>query len=193
MYRAIALYALQNNLFSENKLDEHQLIDNLNKIDVRFLPVANGTARIALNGTDVESEIRQMNVSEKVSTIAAIPEVREKLVQLQQDMAAGKGVVMDGRDIGTHVIPDAEVKLFMTARPEVRARRRFDELTAKGETVTYEAVLENLRQRDEMDSNRKTNPLRKADDAIEFDNSDIGLEDQFGRVLKIIESVIQRP
>lgn len=193
MYRAIALFALENDLYDNGQLDRKGLIDALDKIDVKFIKGENGTAHVALNGRDIEADIRQMRVSEKVSEIAAIAEVRKKLVKLQQEMAAEKGVVMDGRDIGTNVIPDAEVKLFMTARPEVRAQRRFDELSSKGMDATYEEVLENLRLRDEQDSTRETNPLRKAPDAIEFDNSDIGLKDQFKYVLDIIDSATPQP
>lgn len=194
MYRAIALYALENGFYDDDTLDRDGLIAALDDVNVTFeRNRGGGVAPVLLNGAEVESEIRQMRVSERVSEIAAIPEVRRKLVQLQQAMAADKGVVMDGRDIGTHVIPDAEVKLFMTARPEVRAQRRFDELKSKGIAVTYEEVLENLKSRDEQDTTRKTNPLRKGDDAIEFDNSDIGLDAQFDHALTIVEKVIPQP
>lgn len=191
MYRAVALFALQNNLFDNANLDQQKLINLLEQIEVSFTTDTNGQSVIMLNGREVEAEIREMRVSEKVSEIATIPEVRKKLVSLQQKIASKKGVVMDGRDIGTNVMPDAEVKLFMTARPEVRAQRRFEELKAKGKTVTFEDVLKNLRHRDELDSTRVANPLRQADDAIAFDNSDIGLNDQFDHVLNLITQVVQ--
>lgn len=191
MYRAVALFALQNNLFDNANLDQQKLINLLEQIEVSFTTDTNGQSVIMLNGREVEAEIREMRVSEKVSEIATIPEVRKKLVSLQQKIASKKGVVMDGRDIGTNVMPDAEVKLFMTARPEVRAQRRFEELKAKGKTVTFEDVLKNLRHRDELDSTRAANPLRQADDAIAFDNSDIGLNDQFDHVLNLITQVVQ--
>lgn len=193
MYRAITLFALNSGLYEREKLNREKLLDALDDVRVEFKRNGSGTAPVLLNGKEVEDEIRQMRVSEKVSEIAAIPEVRQKLVRMQQEMAAKKGVVMDGRDIGTHVIPDAEVKLFMTAKPEVRAQRRFDELKGKGLDVTFEEVLENLRSRDEQDTTRETNPLRKADDAIEFDNSEIGLDAQFDYALEIVKKAIPQP
>lgn len=193
MYRAVTLFAMQSGFYNNGELDREQLLASLEEIDVSFKRNGKVPAPILLNGQEVEDQIRDMSVSEKVSEIAAIREVREKLVKLQQQMADQKGVVMDGRDIGTHVIPDADVKLFMTASPEVRAQRRYDELKAKGMEVTYDEVLENLRQRDETDSTRTASPLRKADDAILFDNSEIGLEDQFEHALAIVNEAIQQP
>lgn len=193
MYRAITFYAMEEGFYEGGNLNREQLIGALDKINVRFERNGEKPARILLNNRDVEDEIRGMHVSEKVSAVAAIPEVREKLVALQRQMAAEKGVVMDGRDIGTNVIPDAEVKLFMTATPEVRAQRRYDELKNKGQEVTFEEVLENLRSRDEQDSTREANPLRQADDAVVIDNSNIGLDDQFSQVLKLIEPIILQP
>lgn len=193
MYRAITLFALNNEMYEQSGLNREKLISSLENVQVEFKRNGGGTAPVLLNGKEVEDEIRQMRVSEKVSEIAAIPEVRQKLVRLQQNMAAKKGVVMDGRDIGTHVITDAEVKLFMTADPEVRAQRRFDELKGKGLDVTFDEVLQNLRSRDEQDTTRETNPLRKADDAIEFDNSEIGLDAQFDHALEIVNRAVKQP
>lgn len=193
MYRAVTLYAMQSGFYQNGKLDREKLLDSLEYIHVAFRRNGKVPAPILLNGQEVEDQIREMAVSEKVSEIAAIPEVRKKLVRLQQAMAADKGVVMDGRDIGTHVIPNADVKLFMTATPEVRAQRRYDELKGKGMDVTYEEVLENLRQRDETDSTRAASPLRKADDAIAFDNSEIGLEKQFDHALALVQKATQQP
>lgn len=190
MYRAITFFAMDAGLFDNNQLQRQSLLDKLEEIDVRFARNAEGQNVVMLNNSPVEHEIRQMQVSEKVSEIAAIPEVRKKLVKLQQVMASEKGVVMDGRDIGTHVIPDAEVKLFMTAAPEIRAQRRYDELKSKGLEASFEEVLANLKARDEQDSNRATNPLRKADDAVVIDNSHLSMEEQFEMALDLVKSAI---
>jgi cytidylate kinase len=138
----------------------------------------------------VESQIRSIAVSRHVSEVAAIPEVREKLVALQREMGRQKGVVMDGRDIGTVVLPEAELKLFMTAAPETRAARRYKELLGRGEEVTYEEVLKNVRHRDYLDSNRAVSPLKQAKDAIRLDNSDMGLQEQFERVLSFARRLL---
>lgn len=193
MYRAIALFAMESGLYQNGNLNHEDLIRELENVTVQFKRNADGKNEVVLNGNPVESEIRKMAVSERVSEIAAIPEVRTKLVKLQQAMAADKGVVMDGRDIGTNVIPDAEVKLFMTASPEIRAQRRFDELKGKGMNVSYEEVLKNLADRDETDSNRETNPLRQADDAIVIDNSHLTMEEQFEKAVNIIEEATPLP
>ncbi len=191
MYRGVTLFALQQGFFDNDQLDHRRLVAALDNVDISFITNAEGESNLTLNGRLVEPEIRDMHVSEKVSEVAAIPEVREKLVFLQQKIAAQKGVVMDGRDIGTNVMPDAEMKFFMTAQPEIRAQRRFDELTAKGISVSFKEVLENLRHRDELDSTRATNPLRQADDAIAIDNSEIGLKDQFNYVLQLLKQAVQ--
>jgi len=143
-----------------------------------------------LNGNNVEKEIRSMEVSRHVSKVATIPEVRHKLVEMQQQMGKEKGLVMDGRDIGTVVFPDAELKIYMTASPNARATRRYKELLDRGEHVSFEEVLENVQKRDFIDSTREVSPLRKADDAIAFDNSDMGLEEQFERVYDLAHRVI---
>lgn len=177
MYRGVTLYALREGLFSGEEPMVEEIIHRLPRIEMRFAIYPDGQ-HLFLNGEDVEREIRGMEVSEHVSPIATIPEVRAALTRQQQDMAKEKGVVMDGRDVGTTILPDAELKIFVTARPEVRARRRFDELTAKGESVTYDSVLANVRERDRIDSGRAVSPLRQAEDALVLDNSDMTLDQQ---------------
>lgn len=177
MYRGVTLYALREGLFSGEEPMVEEIIRRLPRIKMRFAIYPDGQ-HLLLNGEDVEREIRGMEVSEHVSPIATIPEVRAALTRQQQDMAKEKGVVMDGRDVGTTILPDAELKIFVTARPEVRARRRFDELTAKGESVTYDSVLANVRERDRIDSGRAVSPLRQAEDALVLDNSDMTLDQQ---------------
>ena len=177
MYRGVTLYALREGLFSGEEPMVDEIIRRLPRIEMRFAIYPDGQ-HLLLNGEDVEREIRGMEVSEHVSPIATIPEVRAALTRQQQDMAKEKGVVMDGRDVGTTILPDAELKIFVTARPEVRARRRFDELTAKSESVTYDSVLANVRERDRIDSGRAVSPLRQAEDALVLDNSDMTLDQQ---------------
>lgn len=177
MYRGVTLYALREGLFSGEKPMVEEIIRRLPRIEMRFAIYPDGQ-HLLLNGEDVAREIRGMEVSEHVSPIATIPEVRAALTRQQQDMAKEKGVVMDGRDVGTTILPNAELKIFVTARPEVRARRRFDELTAKGESVTYDSVLANVRERDRIDSSRAVSPLRQAEDALVLDNSDMTLDQQ---------------
>lgn len=177
MYRGVTLYALREGLFSGEKPMVEEITRRLPKIEMRFAISPDGQ-HLFLNGEDVEWEIRGMEVSEHVSPIATIPEVRAALTRQQQAMSREKGVVMDGRDVGTTILPDAELKIFVTARPEVRARRRFDELTAKGEVVTYDSVLANVRERDRIDSSRAVSPLRQAEDALVLDNSDMTLDQQ---------------
>ena len=188
MYRAVTLYALQNNLIDKNhKVLEKKLIDSLNKIELSFHfddhAITNETF---LNGKNVEREIRTMEINENVSKISSIKEVREKMIAIQRHFGKKKGVVMDGRDIGTNVFPKAEIKLFMTADTTVRAQRRLDELSSKGNYFTLEEVKHNLLERDHADSTRKENPLTKAEDAIVLDNTDISKEDQLEFVLKLI-------
>lgn len=177
MYRGVTLYAIREGLFRGEEPMVEEIIRRLPRIEMRFAIYPDGQ-HLLLNGEDVEREIRGMEVSEHVSPIATIPEVRTALTRQQQDMAKEKGVVMDGRDVGTTILPDAELKIFVTARPEVRARRRFDELTAKGESVTYDSVLANVRERDRIDSGRAVSPLRQAEDALVLDNSDMTLDQQ---------------
>lgn len=192
MYRAVTLYAMQNGIVNKSKeLNLEKLYKAIDDIELSFKSSSDTELpSIYLNGVSVESEIRSLEVSNNVSIIAAIPEVRVKLVDQQQQIGAYKGVVMDGRDIGTVVFPDAELKLFMTASAEVRAQRRFDELTANGMDVTYEDVLDNVVERDRIDSTRETSPLIKADDAIEIDNSKLSLEEQFDLVISYVHKAL---
>lgn len=194
MYRAVALFALRQNIIRNGDLNNEKLLSQLDGIYITFkFSTESGQFETYLNGKNVEKEIRSMQVSKYVSLIAAVPEVRRKLVRLQQRMAETKGVVMDGRDIGTVVLPEAELKFFMTADPEVRARRRYDELIAKGMEATFEEVLENIRTRDHIDSTRAADPLRQADDALIVDNSNLTIDEQFtyimGHVHKALETL----
>lgn len=186
MYRAVTLYAMQHGFIREDFFDKELLIQNLKNISLEFR--YNDDLKFSemyLNGENVEREIRTMEVSGYVSLVSEISEVRKKLVEQQQLMGKNKGLVMDGRDIGTVVFPDAELKLFMTASPEKRATRRYKELLDRGHKVSYEEVLENVQKRDFIDSTREDSPLTKADDAVEFDNSDMGLKEQFERVYSL--------
>ena len=188
MYRAVTLYAMQHDLVGKDFLKEQELIQHLDTIDLTF--VYNSSlkyAEIFLNGVNVESEIRSISLSQFVSKIAAISAVRRKLVEQQQKMGKERGIVMDGRDIGTVVFPDAELKLFLTASPEKRAIRRYKELLDKGHDVNYPEVLENVQQRDLIDSTRADSPLTRAEDAVEIDNSDMGLKDQFERIVNLAQ------
>ena len=181
MYRAVTLYCLQNNLINDdNTIDEEKLREQLPNIQIAFeINAETGKPDTYLNGQNVEAEIRGMEVSALVSPVSAVGFVRKEMVKQQQAMSLKKGVVMDGRDIGTVVFPDAELKIFVTASPELRAKRRVDELRMRGNNdTTYEEVLENIKYRDHHDKNRKESPLRKADDAIELDNSTINIEQQ---------------
>ncbi len=193
MYRAVTLYAMRNVLIGDDAEENIQaLVNSLSSIRLTFEYNENlGYAEMYLNGENVETEIRTLQVSKYVSRVSEIEEVRHKLVDMQKKMGKEKGLVMDGRDIGTVVFPDAELKIFMTASPDKRAYRRYKELLDKGEKVVYEDVLKNVQYRDDIDSNRTFSPLRKAEDAIGFDNSDMGLKEQFERIhnfaLRIIE------
>lgn len=187
MYRAVTLFALQNGI-ANGELDENELISRLAEIEIRFeFNTSSGASDVFLNGDNVESEVRKMQVSDYVSPVAAVKEVRLKLVELQQKMGINKGVVMDGRDIGTVVFPNAELKIFMTANNEIRAKRRFEELQSKGEKPSLERVKANLEKRDFIDTNRKADPLRQASDARVLNNSDLSREEQLSLVLKWIE------
>ncbi len=193
MYRAVTLFALQNNFVHKGKVNQGALVKLLPKIHLDFrLNKETGNSDMYLNGENVEKPIRSLEVSSYVSKVAAIEEVRYKLVEMQRKMGKAKGIVMDGRDIGTVVFPDAELKIFMTATPEIRANRRYKELLEKGEKVTFKEVLRNVQERDHLDTHREFSPLLKAEDAIEFDNGDMGLEEQFERIyhyaLRIIEA-----
>ena len=190
MYRAVTLYAMQHDFISDTHFDKKALIERLPKISLQFLFNPDlGYAEIFLNEKNVEAEIRTLEVSNFVSRIAEISEVRAKLVEQQQNMGKNKGIVMDGRDIGTVVFTDAELKLFMTASPETRARRRYEELLQKGQEVTYEEVLKNVQERDYIDTHREDSPLTKAVDAIEIDNSHLSIQEQFDKVLGLVNTV----
>ena len=187
MYRAVALFAMQNGYIGKDFVDTQSLINSLPYIKLVFKYNPNlGFSEMYLNGDNVETEIRTIEVSNYVSKVAGIPEVRSKLVEQQHEMGKNKGVVMDGRDIGTVVFPEAEIKLFMTASAHTRAERRFKELQQKGDQVTFEEVFKNIEDRDYMDTHREDSPLVKAKDAIEFDNSNISKEEQFQKALKLI-------
>jgi len=191
MYRAITYYAMQNGCITAEGLDREKLVTDLHTIDISFkYDTTSNTSEVFLNGKNVEKEIRTMEVSNTVSRVAEIPEVRKKLVEIQQQMGKSKGVVMDGRDIGTVVFPDAELKIFLTASAEERARRRFMEHQSKGDAVTYESVLENVQQRDHIDSTRKDSPLIVAADAIEIDNTHTNKDDQFHIILQLAKDRI---
>ncbi len=188
MYRTIALYSMRNGFVGDGFLDTQKLIDSLSKIRLEFKFNSElGYAEIYLNGENVEREIRTIEVSGNVSKVAAIPEVRAKLVEQQQLMGKDKGIVMDGRDIGTVVFPEAELKIFMTASPETRAKRRYDELIQKGDVVTFDEVLKNVEERDYIDTHRSNSPLVKAIDAVELDNSNLDREEQFQIVLRLVK------
>lgn len=186
MYRAVAYFAMENGYINEESFDKETLINALPDIHLKFqFNPALGFAEMYLNDINVEKQIRTIEVSNFVSKIAEVSQVRAKLVEQQQQMGKGKAIVMDGRDIGTVVFPDAELKIFMTASASTRAQRRFDELQQKGDNVSYEEVLKNVQERDYIDTHRDDSPLVIADDAIEIDNSDLSREEQFQLVLDL--------
>lgn len=188
MYRTVALFGFQNNLVGLDFINQNELINQLENIKISFVFNAElGFAEVYLNDVNVEQKIRSLEVSNLVSKVAAISKVREKLVSEQQEMGLNKGIVMDGRDIGTVVFPDAELKIFMTASADTRAKRRFDELIEKGDDVSYEEIYKNVVERDEMDTTREDSPLVKAEDAIEIDNSNLSKEEQFELILKLVQ------
>lgn len=180
MYRSVTLYALRNGFFADdNSIDTEGLEKEMENIKISFqLNPETGKPDTYLNGECVEKEIRSMEVSSRVSPIATLPFVRTALVAQQQRMGQDKGIVMDGRDIGTTVFPDAELKIYVTASAEVRAQRRYDELVAKGMPADFEDILKNVKERDYIDSHREVSPLRKADDALELDNSNMTIAEQ---------------
>ncbi|MGI9530384.1 (d)CMP kinase [Lutimonas sp.] len=191
MYRAVAYHAMNQGFIKDNALNKQALISDLSNINLRFeYNTALGYAEIFLNDENVEGFIRSIEVSNKVSQVASISEVREKLVEQQQKMSLNKGIVMDGRDIGTVVFPDAELKLFMTASAEKRAHRRFKEMTDNGVDISYESVLENVTSRDHLDTTRADSPLVKAGDAIEIDNSDMTVDQTYAEAMKYVNKKI---
>ncbi len=190
MYRATTLYCIENNIFEGNELNLDALkeaIDHI-KIDFKYNPET-GKSDTYLNGKNVEKEIRSMEVANKVSPVSTVGFVRKEMVLQQQEFGKSKGIVMDGRDIGTVVFPQAELKIFVTARPEIRAQRRLDELKAKGDTASFEEVLANIETRDRIDSTRAESPLKQADDAVVLDNSDLTIEEQNKILLDLFHKV----
>ncbi len=192
MYRAVTLYAMRHGFIDESHFNQQKLEQELPGIKIKFEMNPNTSlAEVLLNGENVENEIRTLAVSKHVSKIAAVSAVRKKLVEQQHQMGKDKGIVMDGRDIGTIVFPYAELKLFMTATAKDRAERRFLELNERGENVTYEDVLKNVVNRDHIDSTRKDSPLKKAEDAIKIDNSNLTLQQQFEQILQLAQTAIK--
>ena len=190
MYRAVTLWAMRHGLVAAGVVDADNLVASLGEIAVDLMPMPDGRQHTLLNLEDVEEEIRRLEVSNNVSQVSVIPAVRHRLVALQQSMGESKGIVMDGRDIGTTVFPDAEMKVFVTASPETRAQRRYEELKAKGVESTYDEVLENVVTRDHIDETREESPLRKADDAVVLDNSYMTVEEQDKWLLDLYEKII---
>lgn len=193
MYRGVCLYALQNGIIKDGILDKESLISHVANIRLAFHKnTETGEQSLLLNGEDVSAQIRSLEVSQSVSQVATIREVRKKLVHQQQIMGKKGGIVMDGRDIGTVVFPDAELKLFLTASVEVRTQRRYDEMIAKGQSVDPETVRKNLIERDHIDSTREESPLRQAEDAIVIDNSHLTPEEQLKKALELVHEVIHQ-
>ncbi len=188
MYRAVTLFAMQEGFVGTSFFDLGSLLEKLDSIHVSFqLNTETGNADMYLNGINVENKIRTLEVSNLVSTVAANSIVRKKLVAIQKEMGKNKGVVMDGRDIGTVVFKDAELKIFMNASADTRAERRYKELIQKGQDVSYEDILKNVVDRDHMDTTRVDSPLIKAEDAIDIDNSNLSREEQFEMILKLVQ------
>jgi len=191
MYRAVTLFAKENNFVGNDFLDTKQLIFNLKQISLSFkFNESLGFSEMYLNNKNVEKEIRSLEISQLVSKVSAISEVRKKLVSEQQLMGLDKGIVMDGRDIGTVVFPKAELKLFMTASADKRALRRYKELTERGDDVQFDDILFNVQERDKLDSTREDSPLVKAKNAIEFDNSNMEIREQFEKICDLVDRIV---
>lgn len=191
MYRAVTLFCIQQGLFTEENINTDALRSRMNEVNISFkFNPETGRPDTYLNNVRVEERIRTMEVSSKVSHVAALDFVRHAMVTQQQEMGKGGGIVMDGRDIGTTVFPEAELKIFVTASAEVRAQRRYDELTAKGELCNYQEILTNVQERDRIDSTREVSPLRKADDAITLDNSHMTIPEQNDWLLSLAQKII---
>lgn len=191
MYRAVTLFSLEKEFIKDTVIDKDDLISQLDNITITFtLNDETGIAEVYLNDKNVEKKIRTLEVSKHVSHIAEISEVRRKLVEQQQLMGKEKGIVMDGRDIGTVVFPDSDLKIFMTASAETRAQRRYKELLERGHNLSYEDVLENVMMRDKIDSSREDSPLTKAEDAIEFDNSTMTIKEQLDAIRGLVDEVL---
>ena len=189
MYRAVALFAYRNGWMTDTDINETELQKHISEIEISFKTNPEGQQETYLNGENVEKEIRSLQIGNGASRVSTIGFVRRELVRQQQAMGKKKGVVMDGRDIGTVVFPDAELKIFLTASPEVRAQRRFDEMKAKGENPIFDEVLANVKERDLRDTTRDESPLRKADDAVELDNSHITIEEQLQWALDLVHNL----
>lgn len=188
MYRVVTLFAMRSGIIVDDKIDEQQLKEELENISISFKYQPDEKKNETfLNGESVENEIRGLDVSNNVSAISAIAFVRKRMVELQQEMGNKGGIVMDGRDIGTVVFPNADLKLFMTASPEIRAQRRYDELNAKGDSVDFDAILENVKKRDYLDSTRAESPLVQASDALILDNSELNKEEQLDWIVNVIK------
>ena len=191
MYRAVTLYALEHGAVSDGEVDRERVVALLPDVEISFrFNAERGASDVYVNGECVETQIRSIEVSNMVSKVSSIAQVREKLVAMQQQMGRERGVVMDGRDIGTVVFPDAELKIYMTADAKVRAERRYVELTAKGDCVTMEEILENVISRDKADMTREISPLRQADDAVVLDNSYMSVEEQMAWFMERYEKIV---
>jgi len=189
MYRCVTLYAIQNNWLNASRFDKESLIESLPNIHLKFaLNEKTNDQTIFLNGVSVENEIRSMEVSNAVSRVAAVPEIRKEMVRLQHDFGKDKGVVMDGRDIGTVVFPNAELKLFLSCSAKVRAQRRYEEMQQKGISVSFDQVLSNIKSRDHLDSSRADSPLIKASDALEINTENRSVNELLDQVLELIEN-----
>lgn len=190
MYRAVALFAIRSGWITESDIDEQALREHISDIKITFVINSEGGQETYLNGENVEKEIRTLKVANGASRISAIGFVRKELVRQQKELGKKKGVVMDGRDIGTVVFPDSEMKLFLTSSPEIRAKRRYDEMIKRKESADYYEVLANVKERDLRDTTRKESPLVKANDAIELDNSSIGIKEQLDLALEMFNKII---
>ncbi len=189
MYRAVALFAIREGWITDNNMEESAITEHLSQIRITFKPDLFGVQETFLNGENVEKEIRTLEVANGASRVSTLAAVRTEMVRQQQEMGLNKGVVMDGRDIGTVVFPDAEMKLFLTCSPDIRAKRRYDEMISKGESPQYEDVLANVKERDLRDTTREASPLRQADDAIVLDNSEIGIDEQLQWALNMFNKI----
>ncbi|MDH8701059.1 cytidylate kinase [Dysgonomonadaceae bacterium PH5-43] len=186
MYRAVTLFAIEHNMFDGDELNLETLRKEIKNLKISFEVNNTGRSETYLNGVNVEKEIRAMAIAEKVSIVAAVSFVREEMVKQQQAMGLTKGIIMDGRDVGTVVFPNAELKIFVTASPQIRAQRRLDEHKAKGDNMTFDEVLNNLAKRDHIDSTRKDGPLKQADDAVVIDNSNLTIEEQNAKLIALV-------
>ena len=192
MYRAVTLYCMRNGLITDGNISIDSLRERMNDIHITFkADPENGNSRTILNNEDVEHEIRSLDVSRMVSQVAALDFVRSGMIDQQRKMGKSKGIVMDGRDIGTTVFPDAEMKVFVTASAEVRAQRRYDELAARGDNPNFDEILENVQQRDHLDQTREISPLRKADDAVLLDNGNMTREEQMEWLVELFNKLTE--